>query len=171
MWRPRQHILPAVNKFLKANPTECVIFCVAQDNSKGSPLDRVLHDILMQGLPANTLYDADTDAILRKTLGELKGSVVLLRQDRPQTFGVDVSNWPDDDANSSTGFAPLYTKSGKVVKDKNGNVVMAGSIRMQNAYEYGITTSYGIGEKWKNVKAHLVRAEQSPRVATPFSGG
>lgn len=144
----KSDIVPAVNDFLAGHPTECVVFCVNRESGifgpKGDPIDAVLHDILVKHLRPNKLFDHNTAAILSTTLGELQGCVVLLRQDKPQTFGVDVSNWPDGKAYSSTSFA-----AGQ------------GAIVMQNAYEQSMGES-GVKDKWEVVKAHLARATHIP---------
>lgn len=144
----KKDIIPAVNTFLAQNPSECVVFCVNRESGlsgpKGDPIDGVLHDILVKNLPPNTLFDHNTAQILTTTLDALKGCVVLLRQDNPQTFGLDVSNWPDGQPYSSTPFA-----GGK------------GAIVMQNQYEQSMGSG-GVKNKWDAVKAHLARAAHVP---------
>jgi 1-phosphatidylinositol phosphodiesterase len=134
-----QDLVLAVNGFLDRNPTECVVFCVNQEHGLGDPLNDVLHKILVANFPGR-LFDHNTDQILTTPLKSLAGCVVLLRQDKPQNFGLDVSNWPDDSAYSATPFA-----GGK------------GTIAMQNAYR--VVFGYnGIPEKWEKVTAHLKKA-------------
>lgn len=142
----RKDVMPVVNRFLADNPTECVIFCVNRDSGlsgpKGDPIDAALHKVLLETLPQNTLYDNNNTVFHDATVGGLKGCVVLLRQDLPQTYGLDVSNWPDDKAYSST------------------DIGVDGKVELQNAYEYGIKRlpSITFHDKWVNVKAHLERA-------------
>lgn len=143
----KKDIMPAVTRFLSGNPTECVIFCVNQSGTitgtpKGEPIDTMLHKILLDALPPNKLYDDNATVFSQRTLADLAGCIVLLRQDSPRTFGFDISNWPDDQAYSSTPF-------GK-----------GGFVEMQNAYKYAMepTWSATYAKKWVNVKAHLERA-------------
>lgn len=145
----RKDIMPKVIQFLADNPTECVIFCVNRDSGisgpKGEPIDAVLHKVLLDTIPHNKLYDNNATVLHERTLADLKGCVVLLRQDLPQTFGFDVSNWPDDQAYSST------------------DIGINGKVETQNAYEYAIKRlpSITFHDKWVNVKAHLERATAS----------
>lgn len=150
----KQDIIPAVNAFLTQNPSECVVFCVNRESGlsgpKGDPINDVLHDILVKNLPSNTLFDHNTPAILSTTLHALRGCVVLLRRDTPRTFGLDVSNWPDDRAYFSTPFA-----AGQ------------GTIVVQDQYEQSMGSS-GVGNKWAAVKAHLAKAAQVPANPTQW---
>ncbi|MBB4634064.1 hypothetical protein [Longimicrobium terrae] len=142
----RKDIMPKVVKFLADNPAECVVFCVNRNSGlrgeKGEPIDAVLHKILLETVPPNKLYDDNATVLHERTLADLQGCVVVLRQDVPRTFGFDVSNWPDDQAWSSTAIG------------------VNGKVEMQNAYRYGLKRlpSITFHDKWVNVKAHLDRA-------------
>jgi len=143
----KKDIMPVVSRFLADHPTECVIFCVNRSGSitgtpKGEPIDTMLHKILMESLPTNKLYDNNATVFSQRTLADLAGCVVLLRQDTPRTFGFDISNWPDDDAYSHT------------------RIGATDFVEMQNAYKYAMepTWSATYAKKWVNVKKHLERA-------------
>ncbi|HJU39276.1 MAG TPA: hypothetical protein VJ724_06850 [Tahibacter sp.] len=142
----RKDIMPNVVAFLARHPTECVVFLVNRDGGlsgpKGEPINDVLHKILLETIPRNKLYDDNGTVLHERTLKDLAGCVVLLRLDLPQTFGFDVSNWPDDEAYSST------------------DIGVDGKVELQNAYEYAIKRlpSITYHDKWVNVKAHLDRA-------------
>ena len=142
----RKDIMPNVVAFLARNPTECVVFCVNRGSGlsgpKGEPIDAMLHKVLMETVPRNKLYDNNNTVVHDATLGGLQGCIVLLRRDLPQTFGLNVSNWPDDQAYSAFDIG-VDTK-----------------VELQDAYEYAIKRlpSITFHDKWVNVKAHLERA-------------
>ncbi|MFI1920119.1 phosphatidylinositol-specific phospholipase C domain-containing protein [Nocardia sp. NPDC020380] len=157
----KKDILPDVNDFLAKNPSECVIFCVKRETSDGEDIDEALHTVLMENLPANGLYDANDPTIFDRTLENLKGCVILLRRDQPRTYGLDVSNWPNNSAYSSFECpAPQVIPSSETPRHP---AVATGKIELQDAYAVSAATR-GIAEKWPNVKAHLDRASSGPLV-------
>lgn len=125
-------LLPAITGFLAAHPTEIVIVSVVNvswDWDK-KDFDGLLHKILMAGVPAGRLYDRN--AVPR--IADVRGCVVLMRQDEDATYGILADHWPDD---------------GKgVVWNDTGNIRYS----VQNCYKFG--PDY-LAAKWALVKHQL----------------
>ena len=97
----KNDVLPAIVDFLNKHPTECVVICVNHANNGEASYDALLHDILMQGVPQNKLYDHnDANAFPLKVKG-LGGCLVLARRDSEMTYGIDMTRWPDNTPNQT----------------------------------------------------------------------
>jgi 1-phosphatidylinositol phosphodiesterase len=92
----RNTVLPAIVDFLDKHSTECVIICVNQERGDSSSFDSTLHDILMYGVPSTKLYDRNDTNAFPLTVKGLAGCVVLVRRDKGMTFGLDMTQWPDN---------------------------------------------------------------------------
>lgn len=140
----RQQVLPAIAQFLAENPTECVIICVNHAMDGEVSFDAMLHEILMQGMPTNKVYDHNNTWRFSLKLSSLQGCVVLMRRDREMTSGINATAWPDN---------PDY------IEFDNGTILdEPGTIKfyLQDAYS---TPLAQISPKWEHVRDHLKRAK------------
>jgi 1-phosphatidylinositol phosphodiesterase len=128
-------ILPAIKTFLAENPTEVVIVSVVNVSwsYNYSEFDALLHKLLMAGVTPNKLYDQN--AIPK--LADVRGCVVLMRQDKEATFGIKASGWPDDEKGT--------------VWNSTDNIFYS----VQNCYKFGSDT---LTAKWNLVEAQLENA-------------
>ena len=139
----KKDVLPAITQFLAENPTECVVLLVNHAVDGDASINDKLHEILVQGVPANKLYDHNDAAAFPLTLSSLQGCVVLMRRDkgangeREMTFGIDATEWPDDKAYDH------FNAGGT-------------TIQLQDAYRTGFAD---ISAKWKRITRHLERAK------------
>lgn len=152
LWLGRE-VLPAVSQFLVENPDECVILMFNRAVDGDASYDTLLHDLLLgnpskgipQGVATNKLYDRDDATSLK--LADLKGCVIVLRRDPEATFGIQLRDMKEDQADQTICA---------------GNINM----RIQDAYEYSQSAGSYIAEaKWTNVKAMLDAARS--RAASP----
>lgn len=125
-------VLPVIKDYLAKHPSETVVICVNNVSWSWNfnQFDKKLHAILMEGVAKNKLYDQPE---IPKLKG-LEGCVVLMRQDKDATFGIDASSWPDDAKDKVSSKGGLFWYS------------------VQNVYKFG--PDY-LTAKWALVKAQL----------------
>jgi 1-phosphatidylinositol phosphodiesterase len=94
-------VLPAIVNFLKNHKDECVVICVNHAKDGAPSYDALLHEILINGVPPNTLYDHNDANTFPLKVKQLRGCVVLARRDSERTFGIDMTRWADNTPNQT----------------------------------------------------------------------